>query len=196
MPGSSRLNWPNQGNPPPADWKLWRQALRKCFLTTRNEVRLLTPLGSWTLPAPAHWPCWYDVTDHSAYIKEEGQWRKYTATHQGLQLQPRFIRHTLHAYLPPNSLQAIGWLTADILTFTGRARGTAQPTVRHTSLDDVTAAYDPSLQWALNYVQMPDNLTPIADSIRDGTAAAVTDGSFKLQRGTSAFILLDLASGI
>jgi hypothetical protein len=63
-------------------------------------------------------------------------------------------------------------------------------------LDDFIAAYDPSLQWALNYVEMPDNLTSIADSIRDGTAAAVTDGLFKLQRGTSAFTLLDLASGI
>jgi hypothetical protein len=59
MPGSSRLNWPNQGNPPPAGWKLWRQALLKCFLTTRNEMRLLTPLSRWTLLAPAHWPCWY-----------------------------------------------------------------------------------------------------------------------------------------
>jgi hypothetical protein len=43
---------------------------------------------------------------------------------------------------------------------------------------------------------MPDNLTPIADSIWDGTAAAVMDGSFKLRRGTSAFTLLNLASGI
>jgi hypothetical protein len=95
MPGSSRLNWPNQGNPPPADWKLWRQALRKCFLTTRNEMRLHNPSGRWTLPAPAHWPCWYDISNHSAYIKQEGQLRKYTATHQGLQLQPNCMQTSL-----------------------------------------------------------------------------------------------------
>jgi hypothetical protein len=52
------------------------------------------------------------------------------------------------------------------------------------------------MQWALNYIERPNDLLPIADSIREGTPAAVTDGSFKLQCGTSAFTLLDLASGI
>jgi hypothetical protein len=40
------------------------------------------------------------------------------------------------------------------------------------------------------------NLIPIADRIREGTAAAVIDVSFKPQCGTSAFNLLDLALGI
>jgi hypothetical protein len=63
-------------------------------------------------------------------------------------------------------------------------------------LDDAIASYKPSLQWALTYIERRDDLIPIADSIREGTAAAVTDGSFKLQHGTSAFTQLNLDSGI
>jgi hypothetical protein len=51
------------------------------------------------------------------------------------------------------------------------------------------------LQWALPYIECPDDLLPIASGIRAGTTIAVTDGSFKLHRGTSAFTLVDLASG-
>jgi hypothetical protein len=130
-------------------------------------------------------------------LKEDSKWRKFRTSNQGLQLQQSFIRNTLHATLPHNVFQAIGWLTADTLTFMGQARGTATATVTPTLFDDVIASYEHSLQWALlNYIKRPDNLTPIANSIHEGTASAVTDGSFKLQCGTSAFTLLDLASGI
>lgn len=73
-------------------------------------MRLHNPLGKWLLPAPAHWPCWYDITGHSVYLKEDGNWRKFQMMQQGLQLQLSFIRHTLHAALPPNTLHDIGWL--------------------------------------------------------------------------------------
>jgi hypothetical protein len=197
MPGSSRLSWPNQGNPPPADWKLWQQAIRKCFLTSRSDMRLRRPLGRWLLAAPAQWPCWYDVLHNCVYLLEEGKWREFRPSHPGLQLQPTYIKHSLHDDRPPNTLQAIGWFKDNLLTFTGRARGPDATLAPPSSIDDTIASYDPSLQWALNYtIERPDDLTPIVASIRDGTAAAVTDGSFKLQRGTAAFTLVDLASGV
>jgi hypothetical protein len=97
--------------------------------------------------------------------------------------------------LPPNTLQAIRWISDGSLTFTGRAR--QQDTTRPvpTSIDDASAAYDSSLQWALPYIECPENLLPIASGIRKGTTIAVTNRSFKLHRGTSAFTLVYLASG-
>jgi hypothetical protein len=117
--------------------------------------------------------------------------------HPGPLLQPRFLRNTLHGELPPNMLQAIGCLADDALTFTGWARGTESTPAHPISIKDVFAGYhEPSLQWALSYIERPDNLAPIATSIREGTAAAVTDESFKLQQGIHAFTLVDLASGV
>lgn len=76
MLGSSRLNWPNQGNPPPNNWNLWQQALRKGFLTSKLDMQLQGPLGRWLIGAPAHGPCWYDVIDHCVYLTEDCKWRK------------------------------------------------------------------------------------------------------------------------
>jgi hypothetical protein len=64
-----------------------------------------------------------------------------------------------------------------------------------TSTGDAIASYDTSLQWALPYMECPEDLLPIPSGIREVMAIAVTDGYFKLQRGTSAFTLVDLASG-
>jgi hypothetical protein len=108
MRGCSRIHWPNQGQPPPANWHLCRESIQKCFLSQRNVLRIHNPLGKWLLKAPAHWPCWYDVIDHSVYLQEDRKWRQFRTAYQGLQIQPSFIRHTLHESLPPNTLQAIG----------------------------------------------------------------------------------------
>jgi hypothetical protein len=159
MPGLPRLNWPNQGNPPTADWKLWQQALRKCFLLSRTDMQLRGPLGRWLLDAPPHWPCWYDVIGHCVYLMENGKWRKYRPKYQGLQLQSNYTKYTLHDELPPHTLQAIGWSKDDILTFTGRARGLKPPLATPTSINDAIASYKPSLQWALAYIKQPDDLT-------------------------------------
>jgi hypothetical protein len=59
----------------------------------------------------------------------------------------------------------------------------------------INASYDTSLQWALTYIECLEDLLPIASSIHEAMAIAVTGGSFKLQRGTLAFTLMDLASG-
>jgi hypothetical protein len=70
---------------------------------------------------------------------------------------------------------------------------TASPPV---SINDAIAAYNSSLQRALTDMERRDDLMPIATSIRDGTTAAVTDRSFELQQGRSAFTLVDLTSGV
>ena len=113
-----------------------------------------------------------------------------------MQLQSNCTKYTLHDELLPHTLQAIGWSKDNILTFTGRARGLEPPPAPPTSIDDANASYKLSLQWALAYIEQPDDLTSIVASILEGTAAAVTDGSFNLQGGTAAFTLVNLTSGV
>ncbi len=138
MPGLSKLNWPNRGNPPPADCNLWRQALGKCFLTSRSDMQLRRPLGRWFLAAPAQWPCWYDVLHNCVYLREESKWRELQPSHPGLQLQPKYIKRLLHDDRPPNTLQAIGWFKDNSLTFTGQARGTDATLATPSSIDDTS----------------------------------------------------------
>jgi hypothetical protein len=122
MKGSSQIKWPKQGPLPQSDWKLWRIALQKCFLVQRSQLTIRESPGKWLLTAPSHWPCWYNVADHSVYLSEGSQWRQFAQTHQGPLLGSLFTRRSLSAALPPCTLQAIGWISDGSLTFTGRAR--------------------------------------------------------------------------
>ncbi len=56
MKGSSRLQWPNQGQLPQSDWKLWRSALQKCFLLRRTHLVFTNHSvnGSYPLPLTGH----------------------------------------------------------------------------------------------------------------------------------------------
>jgi hypothetical protein len=48
-----------------------------------------------------------------------------------------------------------------------------------------------SLSWAIKEYALPPDLRPIIASLRDGSACAVSDGSFKDKFGTAAFTILD-----
>ena len=53
------------------------------------------------------------------------------------------------------------------------------------------AALPASSSWAFHEIALPPDLSPIIASLRDGSARAVSDGSFKDKFGTSAFTIVD-----
>jgi hypothetical protein len=112
MQGLSRIKWPNQGALPPSGWSLWRTALQKCFLVRRTQLSIREPLGKWLLLDPSHWPCWYNVADHSVNLGEGSQRRRFPQTRQGPLLLSSFTWSFLSAYVPPNTgyWMDFGWI--------------------------------------------------------------------------------------
>ena len=62
-------------------------------------------------------------------------------------------------------------------------------TLRPTSLDSLWLARRDGFTWAISEMSHDDNGLAIATALRQGTAIAVSDGSFKDSQGTAAFII-------
>jgi hypothetical protein len=62
-----------------------------------------------------------------------------------------------------------------------------------TQFDDVCTHLPLLDQWAVDECWHSDNGFLVADAIGDGTALAISDGSYKNERGTSAFLLQGLS---
>jgi hypothetical protein len=69
---TSRLDWPLQGRPLPADWRLWRNSL--AYL--ENKGKLAQPLGDWISSSHQHWTLTYDLRQAKLYRRDlsTGRW--------------------------------------------------------------------------------------------------------------------------
>ena len=61
--------------------------------------------------------------------------------------------------------------------------------VRPTSLEEARLSLMPMDLWAVDVLIHDDDGASVAAAILDGSAYAVSDGSYKQNRGTSAFLL-------
>jgi hypothetical protein len=69
----STLNWPNQGIPPPSDWRIWSQALS--HLETRG--RLTHTLGKWVGPSHQTWHGYVNPSFQYYETSSQGTWYKF-----------------------------------------------------------------------------------------------------------------------
>jgi hypothetical protein len=70
--------WPNQqGDPPLADWNLWRRALAIAFCDGRS-YQLATLLGSWTDSQSHLWKWFYTPAENRLYKRSNQQWQVYS----------------------------------------------------------------------------------------------------------------------
>ncbi len=67
---------------------------------------------------------------------------------------------------------------------------TPTPDAGHsTNLHSILALRSDGFRWAITEFDIEDNGAAIAQALIQGTAIAVSDGSFKNQQGTSAFVI-------
>jgi hypothetical protein len=65
------------------------------------------------------------------------------------------------------------------------------PTAPHLSFSQLLDSLDSSSSWAIQEFALPSDLKPIIDSLKSGSARAISDGSFKDKFGTSTFTILN-----
>ena len=178
----------------PSYWDIWRRALRCCFLN-RSSRLLHSPLGRWH-QFPACWIWHYPPAEDRLYKQECWMWRASpiyrirTSARYGI---AKFRRSEEVTRTWPKDLitasvdQTKAWVlkvaTMVILD---------HPIVTNPITNNVRALLSPhhdSFQWAVSEMSLSDNGIAITQALIQGTAIAVSDGSFKESQGTSAFII-------
>ena len=155
-------------------------------------------VGFWTNEeARKKWICWYSATEDRLYMKEENRWRAYRTTGRTRNrkyTRTDFIYDDLHV-----SARRTATYTQTAEPNTIRMEG---PIINPDDHDpykgpftQLRYAFDDSIackRILIDEIQIPnDNCTAVVNSIRDGTACLITDGSYYLEHdsGSSAFIL-------
>jgi hypothetical protein len=186
------LEWPRQQEP--QQWQLWRSALTTTFHVNPNTLSLLNPLGPWFSHVAHLWQ--YSPTYDRLVRYHQGQYESFPRQPQRgrtrqarrrFQTTPVQIQSTLRAgFFQPATVYRHGsfWILQD----TGTVLAPAEPETN--DLLAITARAGSDLSWAWEYLLIEDQGLAVATSITQGNCFGVSDGSFKGDFGTAAWILV------
>jgi ribonuclease HI len=182
---ANQFSWPCQGKPSNRDWSIWR-ANCSTHLLIRHS-RLKYPLGSWT-DKPTNKSWLYDPNGNRLY-KPNGQlWQYFTYV-------PSKTRRLAFEYsgetndLPPSVLRATVHKQRTKYVCTGFGPQATTPSCQHGSLQETIQALPEQIKWSILNHQASDEGEHIAAALINNTAIAVSDGSFKDNKGTSGWIV-------
>ncbi len=184
-PCPSPWNWPKTLPPSASDWQKWRLALSQALHLSRSN-HLAIPLGPW-LQQPTH-PGWYfESSSDRLWHLDQSKWTFHTPVPQRTR---RRIYHTRgqRAIAPDVSLlrRASVLATPGNLTLTGhgpiRPPSPMQPGPQ--SFSSLRFVSD----WAVNY-HIIGSWKDLFNDILTGRGYAISDGSFKQNQGSAAWII-------
>ena len=196
--GSNTFQWPR---PPPSlssdHWKLWKAALETCF-TAPGTRTLRTPLGDWLIDPTDSWRWFYfrdDEGQHRLLRREPQFFIEYVSRSRGRGRSGRYTQHTFTAELPRQALLASVKVCdrsqVELLSTLPRHRlpPTENPSPLPTSVQSAFDKLPEGDQWALQDIGGLEAAAQVARSLRQGTAIAVSDGSYDKGFGTSSFVV-------
>ena len=188
-----KLDWPIQGNLTAVDWTQWQTALSTAFsLRGRSLSR---PLGAWTDDAEdIAWPWFYDPGAERLYHRDEhNHWSYLTKApiRTGRSAQAKFHNRFLTDTPPANRHRATVEQHGSYTCLTGFTQEENTPAVMQTqkSLLELIQELDPDARWAVKNFIDTDNGETIAAALQDGSAIAVSDGSYKEGRAAASWVL-------
>ena len=194
-PSSRRYLWPGQGPPSQQAWSTWDEAISRCYLTDSKRHRLIQPLGRWIKEAQS-WPWMLDEAEGRIYeVPSDGDgWNIYVcrSSRSRRSIGKNFARQGRSQQAPPSTARRtiVERRSAVTIYHTGTADTlTGQAECRHSSLVQLILAPRPGRSWATSAWNNDDDGAYLAECIRNGTAKAVSDGSYKDDLGTAAFVL-------
>ena len=190
--------WPRtQTSLPMEHWNQWRRALDNVFLISGNSRTLIQPLLDWNNGGPTKWKWYLQDEEDRLYAKEGLLWRVYrrhrrrTSPRQG---KSSYIKTEILLPIPPAGLRPASVLKqGQFFIYQGAGDPTPARTTTHiqvaSSFEAQRRQRTPLDQWAIQEITVLDDGRALAHALRQGTAIAVSDGSYKAGRGTAAFIL-------
>lgn len=153
---------------------------------------LLTPLGKWVNDDQSKWIWFYSPCDNQIYERRQTDWgvyhylvsqrngqhKTFTFSHDSSDI-PQDLQRATIIQRNPSRILCTGWSK-------DKPTHVEEPS---TTLLDAIESLPLTQQWAFEHFHCTDDGQVIADAIRQGTAVAVSDGSFKNELGTAALVL-------
>ena len=175
--GRNDFHWPEEHKPSPRCWKLWNQALDKCFVDplSRNK-QLASPRGKWT-SVPSKWE-WFILPEENRLYRVQNQQVTLYSSTQRMTRRPRYVRRGRVPSRPAESVPT---------TCFGNESGP----FRHEGFSLFQPIHDElgvSQWWNRRILGTAARLPLFFEGVRQGTAVIVCDGSFKDTWGTAAVI--------
>ena len=187
--GDIKRRRPKKGQ---VNWKLWDNMVRRCKVKASSGV-WIEALGAWQVHGVRQWRHLYSETTDRVYVLHSQVWMEYVRTSKTRRSRARTGRFTqtgiLKEALPLDLVRADAYRLDNV---TIRLCGVD---IEHTSkkVDNPTKGWEDEIhkleKWSLEEIMCDHDGEVIAEAIRRGTALAVSDGSFKHDRGTAAAII-------
>ena len=207
----SALRWPRHGTPSKQAWTTWRIILRQLFLSssTTASLTLRSPYPSASATTRAcTWTAFASIGHHRVYTTNGNAWQVWHPQPHRQTRYKKFFRaeSSTTPSLPAqllrvtiNSLDESHICLIDTAETIFTIPSVSRPSPSHSTppqrrLVQQVANLAPTIQWAIRNFRAQDDGRPLAAAIAAQQGYAVSDGSWKEGRGTSAFLLGDLRS--
>ena len=178
-------NWPAQGLPSSSDWKMWKAAIDTVF---RQDNVFHSGLGHWTLTEEEYYRDWdYFLTSEDDLVQHDnGEWLYYNPF---VVQTRRYRRYDMSFVRRRSSTKPRGtlWRTTiqirhEVGTTQGKDYNVINPVdfprnVVTRNYRDALRTYPDSV-WACTSLTGEEHIPEIRKAIAEGTAMAVSDGSF------------------
>ena len=178
--GRDTTHWPLVGKPSPKDWTTWRTVLRNHICADRFNT-LTQPLGGWLIDVPATW--YMDLHTFQLWHNQDGEWTSYTLfSHRSrskrYHLSTKVSAVPIVDHLRPTTVHS----QKQFITMEG---------VTYSSTQVGISSVDSFPTWLFHSKYEKGSTEAIAAAIREGSAKAISDGSYKatMARGASASFL-------
>ena len=203
------IDWAIQGKPKATDWTAWRRVLKRSI--TNDTKKIHSPVGRWINDAVKsnlqNWAWYWDTATNNLYRKLQDTWSMYRGDRKRSRRGDTFQHtsrgnHSRYKYYtntpPPEDLSKLrmttvkvekGWImTEGYSDIMDEDNITNQRTQSKQSLNKIFKERKGE-RWALQNIQMTDNIDEIVNDLSKGTAIGVSDGSFKDRFGTASWVI-------
>ncbi len=185
--------WPAAYKPSRNEWITWQNALKDCFLIPQaRHNRLLQPLGPWSTQDDEQWIWWYSPSQNHLWEKTLDSWHVWQRNGQGTLLRPAYDSPQDADTDPPDDLcrASIHRRGATMISKSSHSLQVPPvPPIVDYSLSAELEKLPHDAHWAVRHIQFDDHGTYFATALQNGTAVAVSDGSYKFGFGTAAYVL-------
>ena len=187
--GRADIDWPVWQKPSKQAWTTWRRILQRILCTSSPRV-LKTHLGNWLPDSESKSWQWFEDLNNDKilwYKEDHTTWQEYKKIGRSI-LQKRFkaVAGSVQRHIPASTLYPVTILkqSPEVMLSHGRAISTTTETGFVQRI--VTHKYK---KWLYHQTYLSGKMENLILSIRDGTAIAGCDGSFKTGKynGTAAW---------
>ncbi len=166
--------WPKWGKPSKYQWAAWRKFLKHAFCESYQHT-FQRPLGKWITGIPENWE-WFEHKNEDDLFRKtlEGEWERYNTISRRTRTRKFRTYPCLNPIIPPIT----DMIPTTIQEHKDYIQSEGSITVENRIADETLIRTVTLPKWLFFSKQQSESIEQVISSIRDGTAVAVSDGSY------------------